>query len=144
VKVIFGWIWYVIVQLIMMEFTILGWFLLLPFCLTHAWFRGTIALVSIKDKRPIDAWKWNLLNYVYANPEDGVSGQCAIIYNNGLPGPYMPNAPAWWRAYCWSAWRNSCDSLKYRFAWGNGPQAVLFNRWKVGWWPENGRKVPVL
>lgn len=137
-----GWVWYITVQLIMLFFTVLGWFLLLPFCLTHCWYFKTPKL-SIKDNRPIDYWAWYSLNWVYGNPEDGVSGQQAIIELNGNASPYMPHTPAWWRAYCWSAWRNSCDNLKYVFAWRRGPQAVVLGH-KIGWWDENGYKVPVL
>jgi hypothetical protein len=139
-----GWIWFFTLQAIMGFFALLGWFVLIPFCLSEAWFRGTIALVSIKDGRPIDAWKWNPLNYVYGNPEDGVSGQQALIGDAaGQLVPYMPDAPAWWRAYLWSGWRNSCDALKYRFAWANGPSAMILGK-KVGWWDYYGRKLPVL
>lgn len=47
-----------------------------------------------------------------------------------------------YRAWRWSAWRNSCDSLKYVFAWEQGPQATVWGR-KLGWWPENSVRVPV-
>ena len=139
-----GWIWYISVQLIMLFFTVLGWFLLLPFCLRQAWDGPTRHRLSNKgDGREIDTWRWRPLNRIYGNPEDGVSGQCAIIYLNGNASPYMPHASAWWRAYCWSALRNSCDNLKYVFAWRRGPQAMFLGH-KVGWWLENGYKVPVL
>lgn len=138
-----GWVCWVTVQFIMGMFTVLGWFLLLPFCIARAWYLSPIVQGSLKDGRQIDRWSWGLLNKVYGNPEDGVSGRFALIWRNGVQVPYMPNAPAWWRAYCWSAWRNSCDSLKYRFAWWKGPQATVFGH-KIGWWEENGYKVPVL
>lgn len=138
-----GWIWYISVQLIMLFFMVLGWFLLLPFCLLNDWTVGAMDLKSIKDGRPIDKWNGPVLNFIYGNPEDGVSGRYAIIYLNGNASPYKPNASAWWRAYCWSALRNSCDNLKYVFAWPRGPQAMFLGH-KVGWWLENGYKVPVL
>ena len=150
-----GWFWYITVQLVMLFFTVVGWFLLLPFCVRQAWVAPngdppvTEAVYlpwSFSDKdgsRRIDCWAWLPLNWVYGNPEDGVSGQCAIIYLNGNASPYMPHASAWWRAYCWSALRNSCDNLKYVFAWRRGPQAMFLGH-KVGWWDENGYKVPVL
>ena len=151
-----GWMWFAIVQLIMLIFTVLGWVLLIPACLLHAWDKDA---KSIKDGRPIDTWiACRCFNAIYGNPEDGVSGQCALVWVNGVNSPYMPLPPfvlplwqgklfVWfwdaWRAYCWSALRNSCDALKYRFAWANGPQATILGR-KVGWWEENGRKVPIL
>jgi hypothetical protein len=156
-----GWVWYVTVQLIQGAATSVGWLLLIPFCLAHAWKPCT----SFDVQRTVDCWSWGWLNYVYANPEDGVSGQCALIWVNGeTQGPYLPlptdvtvngvrHKIAWstwerwlyeaWRAYCWSALRNSCDMLKYRFAWENGPQAT-FKGHKLGWWPENGYRVPLL
>lgn len=133
---ILGWLWYLTVQLIMAFFTVLGWFVLIPFCLGHAWTLSTL-VGSIKDGRPIDHWNTEWLRWAYDNPEDGVSGQQALIWlNSTTRGLYMPMPEAsfnewqtWlyaaWRAYCWSAWRNSTDNLKYRFAWKAGPFAVF-------------------
>lgn len=139
----FAWAWFVVVQLIMLATAVIGWVMLIPFCLRRAW---VLDAQSIKDGRPIDRWKWRWL-YPYQNPEDGVSGATALIWSsNGLVA-YMPDAPAWWRAYCWSAWRNSCDNLKYVFAWEAGPLITfqfLGRTHCIGWKPENGRNVPVL
>lgn len=142
------WVWFAIVQLVMLAAAVTGWLLLIPFCLSRAWILDS---KSIKDGRSVDRWRWSLLNVVYGNPEDGVSGATALVWINGVLSPYMPNAWAPWRAYCWSAWRNSVDGLKYAFAWENGP-FVEFT-WsvlgrtrsaKVGWQRENGINVPVL
>jgi hypothetical protein len=165
--IVLGWLWYIVVQLIMAFFMVLGWLLLIPFCLAHAWEAPSRHRVSIKDNRPIDIWRWRPLNKVYGNPEDGVSGQQAIVWDPAGTAqvPYMP-LPAFalrlwtlaplnwqarifvwlldaWRAYCWSAWRNSSDGLKYLFAWSRGPQATI-RGYKIGWWEENGKKVPLL
>jgi hypothetical protein len=138
-----GWIWYVTAQLIMCFFMVMGWVLLIPFCLAHAWTLSSLS-GSIKNGRAIDHWNAGWLRFIYDNPEDGVSGVQALIGDaTGKLVLYMPNAPVWWRAYCWSAWRNSCDALKYRFAWPNGPSATIFGR-KFGWWDYAGRKLPVL
>lgn len=124
------------VQLLAM---VLGWVVLIPVCLAKAWKPGE---KSIKDWREIDLWKWEWLNYFCGNPEDGVSGGQALINGNQ---PYMPNA--WfdaWRAYCWSAWRNSCDNLKYVFSIpGNGPMKYV-GPFKFGYQTENGYNVPVV
>lgn len=157
------WLRFVGVQLLMLFATIVGWLLLIPFCLLQFWEYEPQG--SIKDERTIDVWKWVWLNKVYGNPEDGVSGQQAIVYTTGVAGPYMP-LPDWltrftdipirrflawiypaWRAYLWSAWRNSADNLKYVFADADGPLVTfqLFGRTaKIGWQLENGYKVPVL
>lgn len=114
-----GWLRFAGVQLVMLIAAVLGVFLLIPFCLAQAWVADE---KSIKDGRVIDRWKWRLLNLVYGNPEDGPSGLYAKVWLNGTTeGPYMPNANPMWRAYVWSAWRNSCNNLKYVFAWKGGP-----------------------
>lgn len=137
-----AWTWFAFVQLVMLLATVCGWLILLPFCLAQAWkYTGR---TSIKDKRFVDGWDFIPLNYVYGNPEDGVSGQTALVNGNQ---PYMPDAWAPWRAYCWSAWRNSADNLKYVFAWEQGPlieRSILGRNVKLGWQRENGVKVPVL
>jgi hypothetical protein len=139
-----GWPWFALVQLISLLATVVGWVLLIPFCLARAWILDD---QSIKDGRPVDRWRWSVLNVVFGNPEDGVSGGTALVWVNGVLSPYMPNAWAPWRAYCWSAWRNSADGLKYVFAWENGPfkeVTVFGKRHKIGWQRENGVKVPVI
>lgn len=139
-----AWVWFVLVQVICLVATVLGWIVLIPFCLARAWIVDTI---SIKDGRPIDRWRWVLLNSIYGNPEDGVSGQTALIWVNGSLSHYRLNAWAPWRAYLWSAWRNSADGLKYVFKWKRGPlvEFELFGRQhKLGWQFENGVKVPVI
>ena len=147
---ILAWSWFAVVQLITLAATALGWVLLIPFCFAHAW---TDCPSTLTPGRTIDCWTWAPLNYVYGNPEDGVSGQHALLWNNtGMAKvPYMPDANPIWRAYCWSAWRNSADSLKYVFAWQNGPfyscTYTAFgkqHKFRAGWQHENGIKVPVL
>lgn len=138
------WLKFVGIQLVMLLATVVGWFLLLPFCVAHAWKLG-----PVKVGRVLDVWSWGPLNRVYGNPEDGVSGMFALIrLDANTQGEYMPsaNVPAWWRAYCWSALRNSCDNLKYVFAIPGAPlvKFQLFGRTaKIGWQMENGFNVPV-
>ncbi len=106
------WLWFVVVQVLSLITMVLGWLLLIPFCIARAW----------KADGKIDRWSWEPLNSIYGNPEDGVSGACARIWNStGCLLPYMPLAHPAWRAYCWSAWRNSADNLKYVFRRTGGP-----------------------
>jgi hypothetical protein len=63
--------------------------------------------------RPIDSWDWEWLNPWFGNPEDGVSGKDALVWVDGKLAPYNPEGSRW-KAYCWSAWRNSVDGLKYK------------------------------
>jgi hypothetical protein len=140
VKSFLGWAWFVVVQLVMFVALVLGFFILIYPCCTRAWIQSEKP--SIKDgQRAIDRWRWRPLNWIYGNPEDGVSGQTALIMINPvMTGSYLPKADDRWRAYRWSAWRNSCDNLKYVFAWQNGPYS---ERLRMGWKEENGMKVPV-
>jgi len=110
---------------------------LAPFCYLHAWTLSTLD-GSNKDGRPIDHWNTSWLRVIYDNPEDGVSGQQALIWNSTGTAlmPYLPKASTAWRAYRWSAIRNSADGLKYLFAWKEGPLKTftLFGRThKIGW-----------
>ena len=146
-----GWVWLAIVQLITMAFTVAGWVILIPFCLAQAWETSPVKSIGWQTGRgPVDRWKWAPLNWVYGNPEDGVSGQTALIWGSGLMAGklvgYMPGSWAPWRAYCWSALRNSADNLKYVFQWrGAHPPFisktfVLFGRtftYTAGWKVEN-------
>lgn len=137
-----AWVWFWTVQLIMLVAMIIGWFVLIPFCLAHAW--KDDAAISVKDGRKISVWKWGLLNRIAGNKEDGASGKEALVNGNR---PYMPNAWAPWRAYLWSGWRNSVDNLKYEFADPKGPllEWKLFGRpQKIGYQMENGFNVPVI
>ena len=141
-----AWIWFAIVQLISLAAMAIGWVLLIPLCVAQAWEMSPAP--SIKDGvRRIDRWKWRWVGLVFDNLEDGVSGAQALVWVDGQQVPYMPNAWPPWRAYCWSAWRNSADALKYLFAWDAGPfkEWTLFGRPQhVGWQVENGYRVPVL
>lgn len=99
--------------------------LLLP-CLFHLWTAPTYPSIkpwpagtpNAGPYRPlVDEWRWNWLNYWYANSEDGVSGQQAWVWSaDGKLVPYASTFPAWvpeWAvAYCWSAWRNNANNLK--------------------------------
>lgn len=139
------WFWFAIVQLISLVAMVLGWIALIPLCMAQEWVADA---KSIKDGRLIDRWRWQPLNMILGNPEDGVSGIYALV--NGTE-PYMPTAWPPLRAYYWSALRNSCNNLKYVFAWKAGPYKewtyVLLGKQrtlKVGWQMENGFNVPVM
>lgn len=136
-----AWTWFALVQLICLIATIVGWILLIPFCLIEAWIAD---ISSAKDGRPIDRWSWKPLNSIYGNREDGVSGQTALIWVNGSLSFYRPRSWAPARAYLWSAWRNSANGLKYMFQWKGGPLCRKeWKRWYVqfGW---NTSGLPVL
>ena len=142
-----AWLWFIVVQLIQLACELVGLVVLIPVCLMHAW----EPCVGDGSTKFIDRWKWAPLDLIYGNPEDGVSGAKALVWDNGQKVPYMPNAWAPWRAYCWSALRNSADNLKYVFAWDKGPlikkDYKIFGRqrtFRAGWQMENGINVPVL
>ncbi len=139
-----AWTWFVLAQLVMLVCMVLG-FLILPLpCLLRAWEWSPSP--SIKDGRRIDRWKWKWLFWAN-NPEDGVSGLTARVWVNGVTqGAYWPSCPsAALRAYAWSAWRNSCDALKYSLAiTGLGTPSVVILGRRIGWSVENGRPVLVV
>lgn len=119
-----AWLWFAVVQLVSLIAMVAGIFILTVPSLLSAW---------APDKSGNPQWTWPI-NYVYGNPEDGVVG----------PIWHMPGQPDWLRAYMWSAWRNSCDGLKYAFYLKGGP----FKRWTVGSWYAqlgwNSSGLPVL
>ena len=128
-----SWTWFAVVQLISLAATVVGWIVLIPFCLASAW----APAVSPINGRQIDRWRFGPLNWIFGNSEDGVSGQRAIVWNEDgtVQVPFMPGAWAPWRAYVWSAWRNSSDALKYVFAWKGGP--FVRREWR-GWFVQLG------
>lgn len=139
---IFAWIWFAIVQLLMFAATVLGYVVLPLFCKAQAWHP---APSSFDPSRIIDRWSFAPLNWLWGNPEDGVSGAQAKVWIDGnTQGSFMPDATPFSRAYNWSVRRNSADNLKYLFAWKNGPLKVWASGHKAGWQEENGRSVPVL
>lgn len=138
------WVYFVAIQLIHLVFFVIGLVVLAPFCATGAWTLSEKR--SIKDSgRVIDRWRFKPVNFIYGNPEDGVSGEWARLSDGER---YLPDATPAWRAYRWSAIRNSVDGLKYVFTLsGEGP-LVHWTFWKLrgkfGWQCENGYNVPVM
>ena len=137
--------WFWTAQAIMAVLAVIGWFVLIFPCLLEAW--DPSPNPSINDGRKIDRWSWRILA-PWDNPEDGVSGQQALVWiNPATRGPFMPGGWAPWRAWVWSAWRNSTNALKYTLALGwHGPRMkprqILGRTLTGGWSVENG--VPVL
>lgn len=143
-----AWAYFVLAQIVMLACMVLG-FLVLPLpCLLHAWETSPYPSINPAHKGQIDRWSWPL-NAIWGNPEDGVSGLDALVWGGGADAgkrvPYWSTcASKALRAYVWSAWRNSCDQLKYSLAitrFGT-PSVVLLGR-RVGWSIENGRPVLV-
>lgn len=140
-----AWVWFAVIQVISLIAAVVGWVLLVPFCLARAW---EVCASALEPTRTIDRWRWKPLNSVYGNPEDGVSGKGALVWNeSGTRVTYMPDAWDPLRAYLWSAWRNSANNLKYVFAWAKGPLAkfVICGIYiKAGWQQEAGNyHVPI-
>lgn len=147
IKTIASWAWFWLAQLIMLVMMVLGWFVLLPACLLHFW--KLSPKPSVNDGRVIDEWALAPLNWIWGNPEDGVSAEFALVWiDSTTRGAWRPEAPVWLRAYAWSACRNSTDSLKYSLALGlHGPtfSVNVFGRTlRGGWSVENGLPVLVL
>ena len=91
---------------------IIGYVLLIPFCLLRAWKPCMSTILSARPAlRPISEWKWAWLNTIYGNYEDGVSGAEALIASGTVYVPYHPGMWPPLRAWLWSAWRNSTNAL---------------------------------
>ncbi len=106
---------------------LLGLVILIRPCLKQEWqeCQSTANLFG-RAPRTIDCWKNPWIQSIYGNPEDGVSGKYALVWYTPPGGvwgsqylvPYKAPFTQWapWRAYCWSAWRNTADQLKYKGA----------------------------
>jgi len=146
---------YVLAQLLSWWATAIGWGLLIYPCWKQLWKAdATSTNTVVTDRTTVDRWTWDWLNPVWGNPEDGVSGAYAVIRDatgKEVPGGYMPFRDPRWRAYCWSALRNSSDGLKYILEWPTGPLVVLTilgRQVRFGWLPmpqiKGSPRVPVL
>jgi len=149
------WLKWFLAQCLMFLAAALGVFVLPIPCLRRAW---SVNAKSIKDGRPIDTWNSSWLNSVYGNPEDGVSGSTALVWENGVLVSYRPQSRPWVRAYLWSGFRNTADNLKYKFSlpmvWDDtteiGPEHMVGGpikywwKFKFGYQIENGYNVPVI
>jgi hypothetical protein len=102
---------------------VIGYFLLIPFCLMRAWI-PVMSTINPYGRKPrlVSEWVRPWLNTVYGNYEDGVSGAEALIWPDPAVDPastplkdgrvlYRPNTWAPLRAWLWSAWRNSTNAL---------------------------------
>lgn len=132
-----GWIRFALVQFVSFILMVIGWVLLFPLCLTKAWVPVESRYWPLKI---VTAWRWEWVQSIWGNWEDGVTGVGTTA------GVYLPNAPDWWRAYMWSAWRNSTNNLRFVFRWYGKDGAPFFywqnkaGTWyfKCGWFYDNG------
>lgn len=98
--------------------------------------------------RLVDKWSWNWLNAWCNNPEDGVSGQDALVWKNGQLVSYAEytGLSGWRLAWSWN-WRNAVQALKYRYAIpGEGPLntfTVFGSTFAYGYKGINGLNCPV-
>jgi hypothetical protein len=116
-------VFFTVVQLLSWWATAIGWVLLIYPCARQLWVVD-VDSINTQDPRKVSRWAswWRWLNPVYGQPEDGVSGAEAMIRNaHGSLMPYLPASGPRWRAYSWSALRNSTGGLKYLFEWRDGP-----------------------
>lgn len=126
------WLYFWSGQVVCFYLMVLGWVLLIPFALAHAWKPMSSPLAY--GRAQIERWSSTLIDRVYGNYEDGVVP----------PDWYLPSWPLWLRVYLWTAWRNSTDNLKYVFHFSGGPfwRKTFGNYYAQAGW--NGRGLPVL
>jgi len=116
---VLGWIWFAIVQLVALAFTVVGWLLLIPFAWSRAWVVRRSRVADF-DGRQVTAWRGGWLTWPWGNEEDGVTG--ADFYRERFKDERRC-------AYLWSAWRNPANNLRFVFRWRGGP----FKRWEWTW-----------
>lgn len=128
------WLYFAFVQLVALIAMIIGWFLLIVPCALRAWtpveeiYEPDWAVELGLPKSTIRIWSWGWLNYIWGNDEDGVSGT----------NKFNPTDSKW-RAYVWSAWRNSANNLRFVFRNFNGPfyrKEVKGWYFQCGWYPN--------
>ncbi len=118
-----GWLYFAFVQVVALIAMIVGWFLLIIPCTLGAW--RPIQQIYTPEwmdsyyKKGIYVWSWDWLNSIWGNDEDGVVG----ITDYNPPGGRF-------KAYLWSAWRNSANNLRFIFRNFDGP----FYRKEIGNW----------
>jgi hypothetical protein len=120
-----GWLYFVFVQGAAFSTFLIGTVLLVPFAACRLW-----------TDAPIPQWRGGWLTYIWGNLEDGVIG--APFYRARFKDDR-------WCSYCWSAWRNNANNLRYIFRWHGGPFVrKQWGKWtfQAGWFQDNG--FPVL
>lgn len=118
-----SWARFIVIQLIAAIAMAVGWVLLFFLSYARGWRHG---YSTEFEDRIVTVWKWKAIDAIWGNAEDGVVG----------PPWYNPNESAW-KAYLWSAWRNSANNLRWRFSWIGGP--FWRRAWK-GWYIQAGFK----
>lgn len=89
------------------------WVLGFPACLglamLEAWEPRKSRFFTYDDGSPRWLAQWTpVWAYPWGNEEDGIAG----------PRSFMHGAPAWKRAFVWSAWRNPVNNLRFIYPFG--------------------------
>lgn len=117
---VLGWLYFALLELVAAAFMVIGWVLLIPLCSSKRWWRYDAQ--SMHAHFPRLFWLWD-------NDEDGIT-----------PAWYNPQATLW-RAYVWTAWRNSVNNLRFLVSWKGGPWWHWSNgKWyaQAGFRPDTG------
>lgn len=97
-NIFLGWVYYILYQLISLVGTIIGYFLLIPFCIFKSW-EIRPGRSSIFPNRIAYQWKYKFL-FPWSNEENGIQG--------GIIGPMNSLS-----VYKWSALRNPVNNLRF-------------------------------
>lgn len=111
-----GWIYFLGIELFATVLMVIGWPLLAILC-----------ALNIMHQEADGKWHYPHLFWLWCNEEDGLKPQW-----------YNPEGSRW-KAYLWSAWRNSSNNVRYLTLWIGGP----FYRWESpgkGWYFQCGFK----
>lgn len=97
----FGWLYWLAYQLASIPVVILGVPVVAVLAATRSWRRRPSRLPMFRD-RTVIAWRYEPLTLPWGNDEDGVIG----------PDWHLPGRDERWRAFVWSAIRNSGYGLR--------------------------------
>lgn len=140
-KIAAGWIWYVILQTV-------TWIALFPtgviLCAVLAYSRLWYTRASrYYPDRQVTVWRGGWLTWLWGCEENGVDPGDQLVV--GGTAKYLPDASPSWRAYMWTAWRNSVGNLCWVTSWKGGPWwqihfTVRGEPWyaQAGFRPDNG------
>ena len=97
--IIFGWIYWIIYQVISLCLMVVGWPLLAILSLSKAWTFAP-STVDYWGARSVWQWKGGWLTWIWGNQEDGIVP----------PGTTTPTPAVAWK---WAAWRNSVNDMRF-------------------------------
>lgn len=101
IRITGGWLYWLAYQLLALQLTAFGIVIVGVLAYFRAWRTRESRLPAFRG-RTVTAWRFEPLTTLFGNDEDGVTG----------PDWYLPDADPRWRAFVWSALRNSANGMR--------------------------------